>query len=229
MKSNQDLDRVLFAVAGAGPLLFFVVATVEGFLRADYDPMVQAISALALGPRGWIQEANFALLAVSLLSFAVVLRMQFPRGVGSVAGPAGFVLMAVGISMAGLFTMDPEGASPTLSGQLHGVGGFLFFPWIPPVLLLVARRFGRDERWRPHLANTLATGLFCLATFVFFMIFVGLPDWSPRPFSELRGLLQRVLLLPFLVWMALVARHAYREPMAAATAEPSRSCRSAGS
>ena len=74
MNSKRTLDRVFHGIAGVGPLLFFAVATVEGSLRAGYDPIAQPISALALGPRGWVQELNFVLLAASFFSFAAVLR-----------------------------------------------------------------------------------------------------------------------------------------------------------
>jgi len=209
MNSQRTIDRIIHGVAGIGPLLFFAIATAEGFLRAGYDPIAQPISALALGPRGFIQEVNFALLAASLFSFAAVLRTELRPGMASVAAPGVFVLMTIGIVMAGIFTMDAAGAAPTPVGQLHIVGGFLFFPWMPVVLLLVARRFRRDARWRPHFTYTLATGLACLATIIFFLLFVGPPP-LPRPLSAMAGLVQRVQLLPFFTWMAFVAHVAYR-------------------
>jgi hypothetical protein len=210
MSSNQTLDRVLHGVAGIGPLLFFAIASIEGHFRPGYDPIAEPISSLALGPRGWIQVVNFLLLAASLFSFALVLRRQFRSGVSSIAGPAVFVLMTIGILMAAAFTMDAPGVLPTLVGRLHAAGGFLFFPWMSVALLLVARRFRRDSHWRSYLTFTLATGLFCLVALVFFLVFVGLPDAPPRLASDYRGLVQRMILVPFLSWMALVTRRAYR-------------------
>jgi hypothetical protein len=211
MNPKQTLNRVLYGVASAGPLLFFAVATAEGFLRSGYDPIAQPISALALGPRGWIQELNFALLAASFLSFAVVLRMQLRGGVASVTGPGVMLLMTLGAALAGAYAMDAPGAPPTRAGQLHLAGGFMVFPWMPIVLLLLARRFRRDARWRPYFRYTLATGLFCFVTLSFFLLFVGPPDF-PRPYPGIMGLVQRLMLLPFLTWIALVARRAYHAP-----------------
>jgi hypothetical protein len=226
MKPKPVLDRVFHGVAGLGPLLFFAVATVEGHIRSGYDAIAEPISALALGPRGWIQEVNFVMFAVSLLAFAVVLRRQFRAGVGSLAGPAIFVIMTIGVSLAGAFTMDAPGESPTLAGRLHAVAGFLVFPWIPAVLLLMARRFRRDDHWRPFLMYTVATGVFCLVALVFFLLFVGTPDAPPRLFSEFRGLVQRVLLLPFLIWIGLVTRRAFRRTNdSSATVQPTHAAR----
>lgn len=215
MNSKRTLDRVFHRIAGVGPLLFFAVATVEGFLRAGYDPIAQPISALALGPRGWIQEANFALLAASFFSFAAVLRTELRQGMASISAPSVFVIMTIGVALALTFPMDAPGAAPTLVGRLHTVGGFLVFPWMPVALFLAARRFRRDARWRPYFAYTLATALFCLATIVFFLLFVGPPP-APRPLSGLAGLVQRVQLVPFFTWISVIARRAYREPNSAA-------------
>ena len=208
MKPNPVLDRAAHWIAGVGPLLFFAVATAEGFLRGGYDPIAEPISALALGPRGWIQELNFALLAASFVSFAFVLRAEFRQGAASIAGPAVLLLMTVGVGLAAAFPMDATGAAPTLVGRLHVVGGFLVFPWMPVVLLIAAARFRRDASWRPYFGYTLATALLSAATITFFLLFVG-PAGVPRPLSEFTGLVQRVQIVPFFVWIAIVAHRAY--------------------
>jgi Protein of unknown function (DUF998) len=209
MYRKRALDGVLHGIAGVGPLLFLVVATTEGWLRADYDPIAQPISALALGQRGWVQELNFAVLAASFFSFAVVSRSQLRPGAASISAPALFVLMAMGVALAGAFPMDVPGAPATVTGEAHTFSGFLVFPWMPVVLLLVARRFRRDARWRRYYAYTLATGVLCLVTMIFFILFVGPPD-TQRRYSDLRGLVQRLELGPFLFWVALVTRRAHR-------------------
>jgi hypothetical protein len=186
------------------------VAIVEGTLRSGYDPVLEPISALALGPRGWVQTSNFVLLTISMVSFAVVLRTALRSGASSVAAPGVFLLMAIGMALSAAFTMDPVGAPATTSGQLHELGGFLIFPWIPVAVLSSARRFRRDPEWRSLAKYTLVTGLFCLAAIVFFLVFVGPPSWSPRLASGFRGLVQRLIVFPFFAWMAVIARRAYR-------------------
>jgi hypothetical protein len=210
MNKNQFLGRVLHGLAGAGPMLFFLVASAEGSQRSDYDWVAQPISALALGPRGWVQELNFALLAVSFLAFAAVSRAVFQRGPVSLVAPLLFVVMSVGVVIAGIFPMDAPFAEPTLAGKLHDLGGFLVFPSIPVVVLLLSRRFRDDLGFRPYFKYTFLTGALCLTLLVFFLLFVGPPTAPPRAASEYRGLVQRTLLLPFFTWIAVVVRRAYQ-------------------
>jgi len=203
-----------------GPLFFFAIATVEGSLRPEYDAVAEPISALARGPRGWVQMTNFGLLGVSFFSFAVVLRKTFERGVAGAVAPAVFTLMTCGVLLAGAFVMDAPGAPPTLAGRIHGIAGFLVFPWIPIAAFLVAPRFRRDPRWRSYFTYTLVTGFYCLATLVFFLLFVGPPDAGPRAFPGIVGLVQRLILLPFFTWIALVARAAFHAPRNALSNSP---------
>jgi hypothetical protein len=209
MKEKQSFEYIPYAVAGFGPPAFFGIATVLGLVRTGYDPIVAPISALAVGPQGWMQGLNFAVLASSFLAFAVVLRKQFSMGSSFVAGPLVFVVMTLGVTIAGLFPMDAPDAPPTLSGHLHTLGGFLVFPWMPIGLFVVARRFRRERGWQSYFMFTVATGILSFATIVFFLLFVG-PPGTTLPLSSFRGLVQRVQLVPFFTWMAFVARKAYR-------------------
>jgi hypothetical protein len=210
VKINEMFGNASRALAGIGPLLFLVVATILGLTREGYDAVEQPISALAVGPGGWMQALNFALLATSFLSFAAMLRRELPRGASSIAAPSVFVAMMVGVAAAGIFPMDAPGAAQTLVGKLHMAAGFLVFPWMPVVLLVLARRFRRDAYWQPLFKYTLATALCCLATLVVFLVFVGPPEsMPPRPLHEFAGVVQRVMILPFFTWMALIARRAH--------------------
>ncbi len=42
-----------------GAVLFTIVYLIEGAMRPGYDAWRYPISALSLGPGGWIQQANF--------------------------------------------------------------------------------------------------------------------------------------------------------------------------
>jgi hypothetical protein len=62
--------RLLRCGVAAGPM-FVTVFLVEGAVRGGYRPLRHPVSSLALGSRGWIQTANFAMCAVSVLGGAV--------------------------------------------------------------------------------------------------------------------------------------------------------------
>jgi len=50
----------------AGAVLFTTIYLIEGMTRPDYNALQQPISALSLGPGGWLQQANFILYACLL-------------------------------------------------------------------------------------------------------------------------------------------------------------------
>ena len=63
----------------AGPV-FVTAFLVEGAIRDGYRPSRHPVSSLALGPRGWIQIANFAVTGTLVLAGAV--------GLGRAGDPA---------------------------------------------------------------------------------------------------------------------------------------------
>ena len=69
--AGWSLNKILLAVGAAGPVLFLVVSTVLGFLDPDFDVMTEPVSALAWGPLGWVQTANFYALGAATIAFAV--------------------------------------------------------------------------------------------------------------------------------------------------------------
>jgi len=81
MKKLSLSGRRLAAWAGIlGPVLFVAIFTIEGWLRPDYQPLSTYVSALSLGPRGWIQMTNFVVFGILLLAFTRVLAAEFKDG-----------------------------------------------------------------------------------------------------------------------------------------------------
>jgi len=48
-----------------GSLVFTAAYLIEGATRPDYSAWQQPISALSLGPGGWVQQVNFVVLVSS--------------------------------------------------------------------------------------------------------------------------------------------------------------------
>lgn len=93
-------------VVGSG--LFVVVFVVDGATRPGYRWRYHPVSALALGPRGWVQTANF-LVCGGLVTVGAV-GLQGATGLWFLPIVVGVV--GVGLVLSGLFPMDPMRGYP---------------------------------------------------------------------------------------------------------------------
>ena len=132
---------LLGAAAGlVGPLLFFGVATIQGWLRPRYSPLRNYISELGTGPNGWIGRSNSIVVGI--------LRVVFALGVGevitdSMAVRIGIVLLTIaGIGSIGCGLFPAELRPPlSTSGKIHILFGLVVFGLIPPACLAFALGF----------------------------------------------------------------------------------------
>src|SRR5215831_3977028 len=118
---------LLLAAGTAGGLVFTGVYLAEGATRAGYRVLAQPISALSLGPGGWVQQLNFIVFGVLVCASAAGWRGALAPGRGALAFPVLRVIAGAGLVMDGLFAQDPSGGYPpgaragvaTLHGQVH--------------------------------------------------------------------------------------------------------------
>jgi hypothetical protein len=106
------MPQLLIWAGLVGGPLFVVVFLLEGATRTGYDPLRQPVSALALGPGGWMQQANFIVTGVLMLAFAVGLGTGLRTIGGPPLAPALIGLYAVGLIGAGVFVTGPVARSP---------------------------------------------------------------------------------------------------------------------
>jgi hypothetical membrane protein len=92
----------------AGPV-FTATFLAEGAAREGYDPLRHPVSSLALGPRGWLQTANFAVTGVLCLAAAAGLRRTADRLAGCRAGPVMVAAAGAGLIGSAVFRTDPVG------------------------------------------------------------------------------------------------------------------------
>ncbi len=95
----------------AGPL-FVGSFLVQGKTRHDYSPLRHPVSSLALGPRGWMQIANFAVTGGLSLCFAVGLSHTSGARIRTRLGPVLLGGAAVGMLGAAAFRTDPVSGYP---------------------------------------------------------------------------------------------------------------------
>ena len=165
------------ALAGVvGPPLFGAVIALATLLQYDFlrglgwHPIdaspVPYPSALALGPYGWLQVANFVLFGLLLLLFASGLHRGVGDGRGSKIGPALLAAAGVGLVLCGFKTEPDLSTAPqTLHGWLHLIGFFIMAGGLLAGAFALWRRLRKDAGWRGYGRYSLVTGLLAIASF----------------------------------------------------------------
>jgi hypothetical protein len=203
------------ALAGMiGPLLFAATFTLEGWLRPGYHACGMYVSALSLGPRGWIQILNFIVFGALLLAFARGVAAEFRDGPASRAGPALLTIIAISLVASGPFVMDPMNtprAQMSVHGMVHQIFGAIVFTLMPVTCFVFARRFRADSPWRAFGVSTLTAGVTIVVAIVLLKIAqLGLPPRTPNALTAWVGLLQRAALVTFLAWLFAFAFGVHR-------------------
>ena len=202
----------LAALAGTvGPVLFFVVLLVEGAVRPGYRPLRDTISELSLGPRGWIQTANFLVFGILFLVFARGVKASLDDSRAARLGGTLLSLIGLGVLGCGLFQAEPwppSSMSPT--GLLHLTCAMVVFIFLPVATGVMIRAFVADVRWRSLGPATSLTSFVTLALLVGGIAFMSPPGQPSRIGNEYAGLIQRIDVAVFLAWQIAVARRITR-------------------
>ena len=205
--------RTLAAIAGTvGPALFFLVLLVEGAVRPGYRPLRDTISELSLGPRGWIQTANFLVFGLLFIVFARGVRASVTDSRATRLGARLLLVIGVGVLGCGLFRAEHwPPSSMSLAGVLHLLCAIvLVFALLPVATGVMARAFSADARWRSLGRMTRLTSLLTLALLVGGLALTSPPGQPPRIGNVYAGLIQRIDVAVFLAWQMAVARRIAR-------------------
>ena len=176
-----------------GSVLFTITYLIEGVTRPDYSAWQQAISALSLGPGGWVQQINFVVFGVIIVFTAFAWRKFLKGGVGATWYPIVRGLEGLGLIMDGFFSQDPapgypKGAvltAPTLHAVIHQVFAFVSITAIAVGFFVLARRFAREPRWRGWATYSVITGFLTIVLIATFGALSG-------QHSEMAGLFERL-------------------------------------
>jgi len=167
---------LLLAAGTVGGLVFTGVYLAEGATRAGYQTLVQPVSALSLGPGGWVQQLNFVVFGVLVCLSAVGWRAALAPGRGALAFPMLRLIAGVGLVMDGLFAQDPSGGYPpgaragaaTVHGQLHTLFAVITITALAGGCFVLAARFAAEPLWRRWPVFAAAAGV---ATIMFIAAF----------------------------------------------------------
>ena len=210
---SPSTDRALAvrvaALSGiAGPSLFTLTFLAqEAFRRAEFNPIAEPVSALEAGPKGWIQQANFVVFGLLLLTFAFGLDRGLARSRLGRLGPGLLGVASVGLFLAAALPLRADAAGVTYDPGGHFVAGVTFFLSMSLAMLVLSRRLARDSQFRSLATYTAICGVLAFIGFVVMGRF-AMPD--DTPLHDVAGLIQRVVLLlitfPCLVALAVRLR-----------------------
>src|SRR6516225_8753617 len=167
---------LLLAAGTAGGLVFTGAYLAERATRAGYAALAQPVSALSLGPGGWVQQLNFIVFGVLAGLSAAGWRAALAPGRGAVAFPVLRAVAGVGLVMDGLFAQDPSGGYPpgaragaaTVHGQVHTLFAVITITALAGGCFVLAARFAAEPLWRRWAVFAAAAGV---ATIVFIAAF----------------------------------------------------------
>jgi Protein of unknown function (DUF998) len=196
----------------AGPL-FIGSFLVEGMTRDGYSPIRHSVSTLSLGPRGWMQIANFAVTGGLSIGFVVGLSRTLCTQIRTRVGPVLLGGAAIGILGAAAFPTDPVSGyppgtpdvtvSPTTVGKVHDLLSVSSFLSVPVAALAFASAFGRNKE-RGWATYSAVSGLGMLITFAL----ASLGFSQKEGFVEIAGALQRASIIIGFTWTSSLAARA---------------------
>jgi hypothetical membrane protein len=175
-----------------GPILFTVVFLAQEALRRDeFNPLAEPISALEVGPNGWVQQLNFLVFGLLTMAHALGLHRGMGSARGGWAGPALLFITGMAALVAGAVPWREDAVGITYAPAGHTVGGMIFFLGSSAALIILSRRMRHDPSWRGLAPFTLGSGLILLALAVVGAVFVR-PEAAPL--HDWAGLVQRMVL-----------------------------------
>jgi hypothetical membrane protein len=200
--SNMPRSHLrLYAICGViAPTFFALMVIVEGFLVTGYSHMTQQVSDLGAyalyGSYALLQNLNFCVFGILVVVFAIGLREELPtsRAIAATLG-----LFGVMFFLLGFFPDEPTPWPAAAHYIIAWIGGFSillsqFFTWRG------LRRPITDEGvgWTKYSKFSLASLVLGIISFVLFAVF-------GQPGSPVTGLLQRVMIVFWLLWIEVMA------------------------
>ncbi|HEV8191603.1 MAG TPA: DUF998 domain-containing protein [Ktedonobacterales bacterium] len=142
---------ILIACGTFGGILFAAVYLVEGATRPGYDAREQAISALSLGPGGWVQQVNFIIFGALAFASAFGWRIALKPGTSVMWYPILKGITGIGLVIDGFFSQDPAAGypvgaivgAPTAHGIVHNLFAFVAITALAVSSFVLARRSSR--------------------------------------------------------------------------------------
>ena len=206
---RSPLTFGLVSCGAVGAFLFTVTYLIEGITRPGYDAGTQPISALSLGPGGWVQQVNFVVFGVFMVLSAVGWYRFLTPGRGAIwfpllQGISGLCLIGVGVFSMDPFPGYPAGvtlAASTVHGTLHSTLAWVLIITLAMGCLVFAQYARVLLHWRGWFVYSLITGMLIL---IFWGAFVQGAEGAVAGLVPLVGLTERLSAGSHALWMCLL-------------------------
>jgi len=184
---SRDIRIPLLCGAVAGPLFVFVVL-IQSYTVPGFDPRLDHLSLLSLGPSGFVQIANFVSCGILNLVYALGLWRLLHGGPSGTFAPIFIAIYGVGLVTVGVFTTDPARgfppgsvtpAGPSWHGAIHALIAIPVFVGDAAALAVMARYFfsRHEPRWGVYVAaSALLMLVFFYASFTSTAVFARFLD-----------------------------------------------------
>lgn len=199
----------LAALGAVGPIIFVIGIIIAGTQYDGYSHISQEISQLGGvdSELAWIQNLNFYLLSLTTIGFTFALHQAIAGEKRFILGP--ILIGMLGFSSAGLNSVLPCDAlceGITAAGKLHLITGVLGFLSMAIGLIVISRRMSRSPEWKTYSRYTLASGILA------FILFFAAGAVGSDEASTLDGLMQRIFIANYLVWITVTGVRILRNP-----------------
>jgi hypothetical membrane protein len=194
-------------LAVAGPIAFTIAWLISGLVQDEYSLRQEDISALAAmdAQYAWVMITGFVLLGLGTVALAAGL-VSALRHPSAVIGSVLLMIGGIGLVVAGLARNDCSSELPACAArvdagrvswhhQVHDNVSLILFLALIAAPLVLARAFGRDDRWRPLRTYSILTGVLGFALLVLYIV-VSAGTWN--------GLAQRTFVSVLFLWIAVV-------------------------
>jgi hypothetical membrane protein len=138
--------RLLGGLGIIGVLVALVTDIIAMMLRPNYNPFIDSVSSLAIGPMGWIQDISFYSFSLGVMGLA--LGIYYGLGGTQKVKFGAWFLSAVGLGfiIVALFHADPRGEPRTIAGLIHGISTFSAVAFFVVACLLIGLGLRKEHR-----------------------------------------------------------------------------------
>jgi hypothetical membrane protein len=207
-KFQNKLNFLIYTLSGIiAPVIFVLVFTIEGYYRPNYSWVRNFISELSIGDRGWIQITNFLVFGGLIFIFGLGMYREFQKRNILFSGPTILIIIAGSYFISGLFITDPGTVftkQKSVHGIIHGVFGAIVFTLMPICCWVFFRQFKKKPVFKALLYPTLVASILETIGVMFFTFTSKIPSIQSE-LSNWNGLIQRIAIVPFMVWLCYLA------------------------